>query len=579
MRTNPSLTRGGVLRVALHCSIVLGLGSFVCAQSPPVNQFGIYPEATTFTSRSGTGGNSAGDVLTEIGTAKCLQPNGRADNMLGTGQAVNGGGALIGRVNGFRVVIQDQNASTPESFSHVILPAAASGGPDSDPAHELLRTGPLQAPSGTGTLAWILTTTLATPADVVPQVGAFYFGEGLDPNPAWTADGLSVHAASHTLGTVGDNPDPTAPNLTWSISRPAPGVLGAVNPQPTARVHQHYLLTERPVLNSGAVIDPSAARGPDPNFGVAGLYPNRGRADGLAFRYRDESAVGASWFVLGNLLGLASTPLQLPIVEGGIWLDLTLFLPSPFASGTVASGDNMAVVAPFPQPIPLGRLSYQAFRLGTGGIVAANATSSEDASTCAPPPPLQVRYGVRPVGPDLWAFLELSNGEELMAVPFSGSPEVEDFNRLRVLGYGELQLQSLELRSNVVEIARLESGIVRVAGSLWQTGFPGFGGTPGQLRVLSRLSQLLLLFHEKARPFLAGAAWTANGCTAVPDFNFKHCCDAHDACYCAGGKEADRKICDQALRACIIAAGHPVLARIYYWGVRAFGKSHFSYRC
>lgn len=63
-----------------------------------------------------------------------------------------------------------------------------------------------------------------------------------------------------------------------------------------------------------------------------------------------------------------------------------------------------------------------------------------------------------------------------------------------------------------------------------------------------------------------------NGCTLSPDGWWRHCCDAHDLCYCACGTEGDRKACDDRFRDCLIAADCP-LADIYYQAVRALGGS------
>lgn len=64
-----------------------------------------------------------------------------------------------------------------------------------------------------------------------------------------------------------------------------------------------------------------------------------------------------------------------------------------------------------------------------------------------------------------------------------------------------------------------------------------------------------------------------DGCSCVPDINEKirACCDAHDVAYWLGGTRAQRKQADQAFRQCARDAGHPVIAAIYYMGVRMGG--------
>jgi len=69
-----------------------------------------------------------------------------------------------------------------------------------------------------------------------------------------------------------------------------------------------------------------------------------------------------------------------------------------------------------------------------------------------------------------------------------------------------------------------------------------------------------------------------NGCTCVPDFNFKECCDAHDRCYGEGCSECDRLECDIALYDCILQkTGLPELAWLYFTGVRVLSSFRFNY--
>ena len=62
-----------------------------------------------------------------------------------------------------------------------------------------------------------------------------------------------------------------------------------------------------------------------------------------------------------------------------------------------------------------------------------------------------------------------------------------------------------------------------------------------------------------------------DGCTLVPDFNFKHCCDEHDIAYWKGGSLAQRKKADIEFRQCIANSNQFLLAGIYYFGVRVGG--------
>jgi hypothetical protein len=64
-----------------------------------------------------------------------------------------------------------------------------------------------------------------------------------------------------------------------------------------------------------------------------------------------------------------------------------------------------------------------------------------------------------------------------------------------------------------------------------------------------------------------------DGCSCVPDINDTvfACCDAHDEAYWRGGTKQQRKDADIAFRQCVSAAGHSVVAGVYYYGVRMGG--------
>ncbi|MBI4606881.1 MAG: hypothetical protein HY721_33375, partial [Planctomycetes bacterium] len=194
-----------------------------------------------------------------------------------------------------------------------------------------------------------------------------------------------------------------------------------------------------------------------------------------------------------------------------------------------------------------------------------------------------VDYGVREEAGEMWAYIELSSGTELIAAPFDPA-DTEDYSRVRLFGLTTAQMAAREGMDNSEYIGLLRSDPVSRASKLWETGFPKFRGTAGQDAILNRLSQHLTFFVGKAQQFLA-PPWVGDGCTGVPDFNFEDCCDAHDACYCRGGTEFDRLDCDLALYACIATTPPPwsaplrniKLAGVYFSGVRAFGSGHFNY--
>jgi hypothetical protein len=66
-------------------------------------------------------------------------------------------------------------------------------------------------------------------------------------------------------------------------------------------------------------------------------------------------------------------------------------------------------------------------------------------------------------------------------------------------------------------------------------------------------------------------------CSFVPDLDVGDCCMAHDIAYQIGGDRADRLIADQELRDCILGHNRPIVAVIYYTGVRLFGWLFFNW--
>ena len=58
------------------------------------------------------------------------------------------------------------------------------------------------------------------------------------------------------------------------------------------------------------------------------------------------------------------------------------------------------------------------------------------------------------------------------------------------------------------------------------------------------------------------------GCHYFPDGPWKGCCHDHNVAYAA---RTDRADADRALRKCVKANGHPVIAWIMWLGVRLFG--------
>lgn len=85
-------------------------------------------------------------------------------------------------------------------------------------------------------------------------------------------------------------------------------------------------------------------------------------------------------------------------------------------------------------------------------------------------------------------------------------------------------------------------------------------------------------------------AFESDGCTGVPDMIFYRCCVKHDWRYDTGGTEADRLAADIELRECMKARAlvqKGAFMRAVWWlpqrwvwfyAVRIFGRSHFTYK-
>lgn len=76
--------------------------------------------------------------------------------------------------------------------------------------------------------------------------------------------------------------------------------------------------------------------------------------------------------------------------------------------------------------------------------------------------------------------------------------------------------------------------------------------------------------------------FTTDGCSASPEgvpsdkTAWLHCCLEHDISYWQGGPRSLKLAADRKLRSCIAESGHPTIAQIYYYAVRAGGGPRFE---
>lgn len=109
------------------------------------------------------------------------------------------------------------------------------------------------------------------------------------------------------------------------------------------------------------------------------------------------------------------------------------------------------------------------------------------------------------------------------------------------------------------KVTRLIIGLILV-GSVWQSANYCIADEP----------------YEPG-PVVGLHTWLGDQCSFVPDFDIGECCAVHDLDYQTGGNEFQRWRVDVKFRNCIRNEGRPIVAVIYYWGVRSFGWLFFNY--
>lgn len=301
------------------------LASAATAQTTYFDVFG----CTNFTSRGDTGPN-AGEILMKMPDT----------HIQGLGHDATGTGTNL---VGFQYYMQDQNAATVEQY-YLIVRGDNAGQPDytggsggSTTPPPILRAGPLNSPGGSGTLAWIVTATLNTPTTLLPLCSTYYHGSEVQA-ANWTADGISWHIGTYYLTngvSIGDNPAPNAPKLSWNVNYNSQAVTTPGSP----RCIRFALGLTSACLNMGNV-DPTA---PTTNcvvsqnnrsWGAGGMWPQSNigtREDGLDFRVRDaRSANGVYAVFIGADIGCPGIPLP-GLADGALYLN-------PGALTTIGSG-------------------------------------------------------------------------------------------------------------------------------------------------------------------------------------------------------------------------------------------------
>ena len=258
-------------------------------------------------------------------------------HFVGIGQSDTGAATQL---TGFQYVMQDQNAGTTDLYS-VVIRSDNRGVPNCSGSGVRLSVGPLALPPGTGTIAFHLTSNLASPSTVAPRCDTYYLGIEFAASGAWPFDGAGVHIATYDTN---DRAAPTAPNLGWECvgSQPSPALR--------ARTMRLGALTRSAILNVGNV-DRSwvgSCSKDRRSFGAGGLWPHynpaAGRTDGLDARVRDvEHAGGGFALFLGRSSGCGSQALP-GIARGSLYLSTVAPLEVVVFGDLNAVGQGIATI-------------------------------------------------------------------------------------------------------------------------------------------------------------------------------------------------------------------------------------------
>ncbi len=277
------------MRISLVIAGALSLASIVPAQGPAPDRFEVFPSRSTtfssdvtFVSRMSFGA-LAGEALQEY-----------PGNLL---RGIARGSGTTCDISAVTYQTQDQNQTTAENYTVIFrTPSATPPAPDATPAGILFQTGTLTLPPGTGTgaIAYMVSTSFATPVSL-PCEGGFFLGLSFAP-ATWSADGQSISCAGYLYPAPfgapndlnifrGDYPRSstlaTNPSLShsWQIYTNASSVL--VVSRNAGRTQRMGMLTTAAQLNIGNEIARFTATtaGATPratnnrSFGFGGSYP------------------------------------------------------------------------------------------------------------------------------------------------------------------------------------------------------------------------------------------------------------------------------------------------------------------
>ena len=297
--------------------------------------------------------DNGGPTLTIGGSAPFEVLAGFPSSIIdGAGQTIDANGKTTQRMTGVTFVLVDTDPFTPETVRFVIrsgLRTSEGRMPDLT-SPPLFATGPMDTPvlPVPGPLAIRLTTRFAAPFEGAPANDFFIGVEFL-------TDGGGIATTTQDTGVNANVPRGLAFLRDGGLSE-IPGEVPLIG-----------FTTDAPILRLGADIDPNApTRSTRPNFGLAGVFPDRVRADGVVFDIRDAANPNSL-----ALLIFAPVPFSvgfsLPgVTEGTLFVAPLLTIPITLD----ASGSATATLLPFPFDATLGGVSsFQAAILARNGRI------------------------------------------------------------------------------------------------------------------------------------------------------------------------------------------------------------------
>ena len=293
---------------------LLVLPSLALAQTPPNNRHLFYPGEGAAPNFFFAGSN----IATRLGYGATQNVECYSDVSAAAFRGIGATAPGTCKLTGQFYVVQDGDRTTQNPFRLIVRkPVAPDGLPDTTAAGLLAQSNNLMTPiqTGTGAIAWNITSTWLTPITVPCETG-YYLGVEFLPETS-TTDITSTHGATTATTTTGDNPRLPAPKFhAVAVLQPS-GTATRVTSALTAAI---VSLTDMPTLNV-ANVDSTLAN--YKSYGIGGLYPavkSGTRDDGITLRVQDTGNPGG---ICGLFLSTGFHPGGIALgggITGVVWI-------------------------------------------------------------------------------------------------------------------------------------------------------------------------------------------------------------------------------------------------------------------